>query len=442
MRAKALATAAGSSALLLCLLASASAAQGRGRPRAPSIRVFSENGAGVVSSYVRPIISVSEDAYVFAVMMDLDGHIQVLQPDFPGISVRIRSQKQLRLPSFFAGFNYQGYGSGYSTASYNHYSAGVDDSRGTVIALASRVPFRLELIEANGDWNMIAIRDLIDRRSPESAAQSLARYLGATGEPIGRDFMRFAGGHRQSYYAYNSFGYACGDIYGYGYRGDMLLRTYARFAELRALGLRPVIVGYDQCGTPLIIAAPTGPGGGFRPPPPPPQPQDTTVFPKTHFPQGIARRPTPEGVFPLPDRAEQVHRAELGQRPITPQIRDVTITAPRGRRAEPREIIDAYREALRSQPGVTYIPERAPTPVGHAAPARSEPAASGMRPTYRPEPRVTAPSEPARPPERARAPVSAPPPVVHERPSQPSSPPPRAETHSKPEPTTAPPPQR
>ena len=88
MRAKGIATATGSSALLMCLLASAAFAQERARQRAPSIRVYSENGAGVVSSYVRPAIHVSEDAYVFAVMMDLDGHIQVLHPDFPGISVR------------------------------------------------------------------------------------------------------------------------------------------------------------------------------------------------------------------------------------------------------------------------------------------------------------------------------------------------------------------
>src|SRR4026209_1330047 len=118
MRAKGLATAAGSSALLLCMLASASSAQERTRKSAPIIRVLSENGAGVVSSYVRPTIRVAEDSYVFAVMMDLDGHIQVLHPDFPGISVRVRSQKQLRLPNFFAGFNDHRYSGGYSLAAF------------------------------------------------------------------------------------------------------------------------------------------------------------------------------------------------------------------------------------------------------------------------------------------------------------------------------------
>jgi hypothetical protein len=433
MRAKAMATAAGSSALLLCLMASTSSAQERSRKSAPIIRIMSENGAGVVSSYVRPVIQVAEDSYVFSVMMDLDGHIQVLHPDFPGISVRVRSQKQLRLPNFFAGFNDQRLGGGYSMAAYSRYSGGPDDTRGTVIALASRVPFNLQLIEAGGDWNMSAIRRLIEHRTPDGAAQALARYLGAKGERIGRDFMRFAGGQSQGYYASDSYAYCGYGSYGYGYGNGAFFGTFARFTELRAMGLRPVIIGYDRCGTPLIVAAPVRPGAGFRPPPPVRPPQDTTVFPKSHFPKGIARRPTtPEGVFPLPDRSEPIKRAQLGQRPDLPQIRDVTITAPRGRPAQPREI------PLRYRPPTSWRPEM-PTPAENSAPSRIEAAGSGMRPVYRPEPRVAAPSAPARPPERAREPA----PVVRERPAAPSSPPPRAETHSKPEPTSSrPPPQR
>ena len=438
MRAKALATAAGSSALLLCMLASASSAQERTRKSAPFIRVLSENGAGVVSSYVRPVIRVGEDSYVFAVMMDLDGHIQVLHPDFPGISVRVRSQKQHRLPNFFAGFNDQRYSGGYSLASSIRYA---DDTRGIVIALASRAPFNLSLIEADGDWNMSAIRRLIENRTPEGAALALARYLGAKGERIGHDVMRFAGGQRRSYYAYDS-GYCGYGSYGYGYGGSAIFGTFARFNELRALGLRPVIIGYDRCGTPIIVAAPVSPGAGFRPPPPVRPPEDTTVFPKSHYPQGIARRPTaPEGIFPLPDRTGQVERAQLAQRPDLPQIRDVTIKAPAGRRAEPRELPQRYRPY---SPGGVSGPDR-PTPVDRTVPSRIESGATGMRPTYRPEPRVAAPSEPSRAPERAREPAREPAraPVVHERPSAPSSPPPssspssspppRAETHSKPE---------
>src|SRR5450759_818439 len=79
MRATKLATAVGTVALLLCALVSASGAQEKARQRAPIIRVYSSNGSYVLqtTSYVTPVIEVSENAYVFAVSMDVDGHIQV-----------------------------------------------------------------------------------------------------------------------------------------------------------------------------------------------------------------------------------------------------------------------------------------------------------------------------------------------------------------------------
>src|ERR1700716_4039855 len=132
----------GVAALLVTLLASPSTAQNESRERAPSVRVYSQNGA-IASNYVTPAIEVSEDAYVFAVSLDLDGQIQVLHPAFPGISVRILQHKQLRLPNFFAGFPQLGgtYDASGRYASYSDYYGGRDDSRGTVIALASRAPF-------------------------------------------------------------------------------------------------------------------------------------------------------------------------------------------------------------------------------------------------------------------------------------------------------------
>jgi len=437
MRVTGLAATAGSSALLLCLLASASPAQDRSRQRAPIIRVYSQDATGVVSNYVRPVINVSEDAYVFAVMMDLDGHIQVLHPDFPGISVRIRSDKQLSLPNFFAGFNDPRQSTRYSgLASYNSYRAVENDTRGTVIAIASRAPLNLELIEGGGDWDISAIRQLIEHRAPESAALALARYLGARGEPIGHDYMRFAG-QRQSYYAYNDLAYCGYGGYGYGSLGSSYYRfeTFARVAQLRALGLRPVVLGYDACGLPIVVVAPFTRGGRYPLPPLTRPPGDTTVFPKSRFPNGIARHPpgrdnAAQGVFPLAQRAQP------------PQMRDVTITAPRGRRAEPREVLEQFRP----QPGSYSVPDRVRTPVERRLPSRAQPAPSGMQPVYRPEPRATAPAERARTPERIREipRAPAPAPVVHERPapSSPPPPPPRAhvEPRSKPEPAPVPPP--
>jgi hypothetical protein len=249
MRTITLASAAGSSALLLCLIASASSAQNASR-RAPLVRVYSQDGGSVVSNYVTPAIDVSEDAYVFAVMMDLDGRIQVLQPDAPGISVRLRANRQLRLPNFFAGFNAPMHRTGRYPLNVLSYDSHVDmgaDSRGTVIALASRAPFQLELIEADGDWDNSEIRRLIENRSPSSAAQALARYLGAKGEPIGRDYMRFAGA-RQSYYAYDDLSY-CGYAYGFGsFGGALSIANALNQGGNRRLAGNRVLIGYDACG--------------------------------------------------------------------------------------------------------------------------------------------------------------------------------------------------
>jgi len=414
MRTRALA---GSSALLFCLLASASSAQDVSR-RAPLIRVYSQDGGGVVSNYVTPAIEVSEDAYVFAVMMDLDGRIQVLQPDAPGISVRLRANKQLRLPNFFAGFNAPMQRSGRYTSnglSYDNFGHSGDDTRGTVIALASRAPFNLELIEADGDWDNSEIRRLIEGRSPSSAAQALARYLGAKGEPIGRDYMRFAA-QRQSYYAYDDLAY-CGYGYGYGSFGGALSIASAlnRTGNRRLPGNR-VLIGYDACGLPVIVAGQALPGGGIRRPIPPRsrQPGDTTVFPKRRPgpPVGFPGSPghadaepktVPLGVFPLPQPNES-------------QVEAATIAAPEVRRAEPRGVPEGFH----SQPVSPTLPDRRP-PVERTQP-QAAPVSSGMQPVYRPEPRTIERAEPVRAPERIRE--QAPAPVVYERPSAPPPPPP------------------
>src|SRR4051812_36487970 len=131
-------------ALLACVVSTRSESQ-EGRKREPSIRVYSANGYQAINttSYVTPIIEVAENAYVFAVAIDLDGQIQVLHPDFPGISVKLAAHRQVSLPNFFAGFSQGGGSSYYSSASYlgYDYSGTRLDSRGTVIALASRAPF-------------------------------------------------------------------------------------------------------------------------------------------------------------------------------------------------------------------------------------------------------------------------------------------------------------
>jgi len=169
-----------SSAFLLFILASISGAQENSNRRPPAIRVYSSNGSYALetTSYVTPVIEVGENAYVFAVAEDADGQIQILHPDFPGISVRMVAHRRIDLPKFFAGFSMVGRSSYLPAMNAGHvaYDDGFQDSRGTVIALASRAPFNLERLESGGDWNISTIRQLIENRSPSMAAQSLANY--------------------------------------------------------------------------------------------------------------------------------------------------------------------------------------------------------------------------------------------------------------------------
>jgi hypothetical protein len=374
--------------LLLGVLASSSTAQNSSGRGAPNIRVYSRTGVGEVSNYVEPAIEVSENAYVFAVSMDLDGQIQVLQPDFPGISVQIARRRELRLPNFFAGFAKRrgGAGTAYSrTVGSAGYAGQENDTRGTVIALASRAPFNLDRVESGGDWNMSAIRGLIEYRSPAAAAQALAAYLGAKGEPIGRDYMRFAGG-RQNTYASNYIGdeYAC-----YSNSSVYAFNIYSRIAQLRAAGQRVNIVGYDYCGMPIVAYGPSRRSGGFHPADP--LPVDTGDS-RNRFGHGLPPRsghpPKAEaafGFFPAPPR-----------RATTPDAGDVTVTAPapprRGR--DPREVL---RE-LQNQGNGSAFPDGNRIPQQTPVSPRGSTAAIGAMPVRTYDPPVLRQAPPPPPP--------------------------------------------
>jgi hypothetical protein len=426
MRSLKLGTALGATALALCLWTPASQAQQESR-HAPAIRIFSANGVDVIntSTYVEPEIQVGENAYVFAVEMDLDGQIQVLHPDFPGLSVKLSSHTNLRLPNFFAGFHSSSVNASYSNADYDVYSGtgGYEDTRGVAIALASRAPFKLDAITTpNGDWDISALRRILENRYPQEAMNMLAMYLGREGEPIGRDYMRFSGGSNRyaSYSDYGSYYSPCAYYYGYYFApglGFARAQAINRVTSARLGGRQAKIVGYDLCGMPIISYGPVT-TGRFPAGPVPRTTGDTTVFPKARFTgRGTPRHPRETlASTPLPGRA-----------PL-PQMGDVTITAPKGRRAEPGEIIQSYRPV----PGTMSVPAGR-MPIERTIPQTAPIAASGAQPVrqYHPEPTVQSPP-PARVPDRA----SSPPPVVHERPATPAAPPPpRAET-------TKPPPSR
>jgi hypothetical protein len=344
---------------------------------------------------VTPAIEVSEAAYVFAVSLDLDGQIHVLHPDYPGISVRILGHSQLRLPNFFAGFSRSRYDeAGRNVSNYDYEVANEDDSRGTVIALASRAPLRLERVESGGDWNVETIRRLIENRAPASAARALAAYLGAKGESIGTDYMRFASARYNDYYASNPL-YGC-DLYYGGYSPGLALSRLAvlnRVGQLRRSGRSVRILGYDFCGMPIVAYGPSAPNR-YRPRTPR-NPSDTLVT-KGHV------RPPRSG-----QSAESFPRAATGTFPLTRRgetrdAGDVLIASPQQNRRDPRErFADPRSEGRASVIGTLPVREY-PRPIVREAP------------------------------------------VVHERPSSPPPPPPRAQQQpqSRPAPVFVRPPRR
>lgn len=308
--------------------------------RAPRIRVSAAMGS-VASSYVEPSISLSEDAYVLAISVDVDRNVRVLHPEYPGIAVKMNSSRDLYLPRFFTGYGERERGmnarsGGYVSSYYDGYDAGYSDTRGTVIALASRRPFNFDAITTNGDWNLAALSRLISGRDPLSAAAALADRLGARGEEIGSDVYRFAGESRSYSTLYNTSSYRCNPYYGsFGYsRGISIFRA----AQLRRAGYVVTFAGIDACGEPRYAVHSRGlavnPGrrppanGAFprpRTPAPAPRPRNPAGGrPRTDDSTRTSGRPTrrytePQPVtprpFPPPDRISERNRAANTRRP-------------------------------------------------------------------------------------------------------------------------------
>ncbi|HXG69152.1 MAG TPA: hypothetical protein VNJ04_00905, partial [Gemmatimonadaceae bacterium] len=247
-----------------------------------------------------------------------------------------------------------------------------------------------------GDWNYPAIARLVASRNPNSLALALARQLGATGNQVGYDIFRFAGG--QTYYAsaFPSCDLVYGNAFGVGYLQYAALN--ARLAGARNGSLR--IIGYDQCGNPYVtflperLRQPVRPNG-------PPIPGDTVLkqFPEERLPR---RRPRPGsasaepvtvGTFP-PARNPRAEPAQ-GDFPVTH-------AAPPRLRPLPAAAVPSS-EASRTFPD--RLERARPEPVGTQGPQAAPPRLSPPR-EYTPEPVRRADPPPA--------PVQAPP-VIRER---------------------------
>lgn len=388
MREKTRALTAIAAVLSFPLLAATADAQAD-RGRAPVIRLSTSLGSSVVSNYIEPSIMLSEDAYVFAISVDVDRSIRVLHPDFPGLSVKMTSRKELHLPNFFAGYGEpSGSTSGrYASSAYDGYDPGYTDARGTVIALASRKPFNLAAVTVGGDWDVAELRRLVNGRDPHAAASALARYIGAKGEPIGRDVLRFAGAPRyytSDFYTGNFSDFYTSDFYecspygrlGYGHPFSQWGVDWFRAAQFRAAGYAVTFLGTDACGQPRYAVHGRGavrPGG--RPP-------ATGAFPRKRPPTGLPRNPVKDD----PTSGRMGARSPLDRRPTE---RVVTKPAPLGRTADPRPGTDRYypRPAAGAFPDRVRVPERvSPPPRVNVPERRPAPVAAQPQAVSRPAP--------------------------------------------------------
>jgi hypothetical protein len=269
-------------------------------------------------------------------------------------------------------------------------------------------------VESGGDWNVETIRRLIENRAPASAAHALAAYLGAKGESIGTDYMRFASARYSDYYASSPL-YGC-DLYYGGYNPGLAFSRLAvlnRVGQLRRSGRSVRILGYDFCGMPIVAYGPSVPTRNR--PRTPGDPSDTLVT-KGHV------RPPRSG-----QSAQSFPRAALGSFPLTRgetrQAGDALITPPRQNRRDP----DGIFAAPSNTGQVTTLGERNRVRTERGASPRAETGVVG----------TLAPREYPRPIVREA-------PVVHERPSNPPPPPPRAQPQpqSRPAPVFVRPPRR
>ncbi len=399
------------SAMISCLLlAGVADAQSAGR-KAPRINLNTALGGSVATNYIEPSVTLSEDAYVFVISVDVDRNIQVLHPTDIDLSVKMAAKRQLHLPRFFAGF---GDGDRYSTrsglgyASYDGYGPGYSDSRGTMIALASRRPFNLAAISAAGDWDLVELRRLVDKREPYAAASILAKYLGAPGEPIGRDVHRFAGArHYYNTFYNNAAYYDCGIYsgalgYARGFRSAYAI-SFFRAAQLQEAGYVVRFRGYDACGQPQFDVYPTTLVGT-----PPGRPPAVGAFPAGRLPSTAPRNPTKE---------QSASGQVVGSRPTRGGYRDGDdAPALPARISEPRPVPERFHpqpvgETVSERPRVT---ESNPAPRG-----------GGIQSERPSPPRATAP-----PPERVSVPRPIPERVAqpaYTPPERSSPPPPRSE---------------
>ncbi len=217
---------------------------------------------------ITPSISLSEPAYILAVAIHNGGEIEVLSPALPGDAIRFEAAKSIRFPEFSSGFSsfssYGLYGSGYRRSMF----AGYDDvasTHGSVLVIASRMPFNFSAISDGVTWNEESLRQIMRYKAPSQAVTALGRALTQKGQAFGHDYVYF-GRSGYSHFASSSFRGSNGCMdYSLSPYGSSNVASY--FGILGAAyggtilagygnGLRLVQVGTDGCGRPHYLLVP------------------------------------------------------------------------------------------------------------------------------------------------------------------------------------------
>ena len=158
---------------------------------APRIRLFMPaQGVAKSSGYLQPAFRLTDDAYVLIAVVDRDRRVDVLYPESPTPPGVAAKRGATQLERFFGGF---GGRSGTSTARdeerLSRFGLG-----GVLLAIASDRPLQLQrLADANGDWDLPKVEQLVFDHNVASAAYYVAEAIALDGQDYTTDYLIYDG---------------------------------------------------------------------------------------------------------------------------------------------------------------------------------------------------------------------------------------------------------
>jgi hypothetical protein len=133
-------------------------------------------------SYVDPKFSVSFDAYVMVVAIDLDRKVQVLFPATPVDSGFVKQGTSLTLLRFYAGFG--------KAARSDDADARAQSRGGRILAIASNRPLQYDrFMSSDVDWDVTKLRTVVSHITVGGAANSLGHSLMVKGQEFTAEFQ-------------------------------------------------------------------------------------------------------------------------------------------------------------------------------------------------------------------------------------------------------------